>query len=233
MLTPQEVQERTFEKAVFGGYDMGEIDDFLDILTEDYTNLYKENAVLKNKMKVLVRAVEEYREKEQSINSAIQNAQRNADAIIAQAQAQASGITGGAKPEEPDHAAYAAREAVVAEDIIAQEEKLTALRKSIQAYVSSARESLRREDELLETLSSASPQEAPAAAYEPPAQPEVILDEPTVAFKSAYVEDVAAEIERSVSRTFQEEEAEAPLQPDARKTKFEFIELQFGKDYEL
>ena len=30
MLTPQEIQNKKFEKAVFGGYDMSQIDDFLD-----------------------------------------------------------------------------------------------------------------------------------------------------------------------------------------------------------
>ena len=54
MFTPQEIQEQTFSKAVFGGYDMQQVDDFLEPLTEDYITLYKENAVLKSKMKILV-----------------------------------------------------------------------------------------------------------------------------------------------------------------------------------
>ena len=36
MFTPQEIQEQTFSKAVFGGYDMQQVDDFLEPLTEDY-----------------------------------------------------------------------------------------------------------------------------------------------------------------------------------------------------
>ena len=35
MFTPQEIQEQTFSKAVFGGYDMQQVDDFLEPLTED------------------------------------------------------------------------------------------------------------------------------------------------------------------------------------------------------
>ena len=61
MLTPQEVSEHAFAKASFGGYNMAMVDEFLDLLTEDYTTLYKENATLKAKMKVLVDKVEEYR----------------------------------------------------------------------------------------------------------------------------------------------------------------------------
>ena len=52
MLTPQEVSERAFQKATFNGYNMSQVDEFLDILTADYSALYSENAVLKSKMKV-------------------------------------------------------------------------------------------------------------------------------------------------------------------------------------
>ena len=39
MLTPQEVSERSFAKASFGGYNMAMVDDYLDVLTADYTAL--------------------------------------------------------------------------------------------------------------------------------------------------------------------------------------------------
>ena len=37
MLTPQEVSEHAFAKASFGGYNMAMVDEFLDVLTADYT----------------------------------------------------------------------------------------------------------------------------------------------------------------------------------------------------
>lgn len=61
MYTPQQIQEQTFSRAVFGGYDMEQVDAFLEPLTEDYIELYKENAVLKSKMKFLVEKLEELR----------------------------------------------------------------------------------------------------------------------------------------------------------------------------
>ena len=54
MLTPQELREKTFDKAMFGGYDMAGVDDFLDAVAGDYAALHKENDVLKKKLKVLV-----------------------------------------------------------------------------------------------------------------------------------------------------------------------------------
>ena len=62
MLTPQEVAQHAFSKASFGGYNMAMVDEFLDQVTTDYTTLYKENATLKAKMKVLADKVEEYRD---------------------------------------------------------------------------------------------------------------------------------------------------------------------------
>ena len=71
MLTPQEVKSHAFQRASFGGYNMGQVDEFLDILTEDYTALYNDNAVLKSKMKVLVDKVEEYRSTEEAMRKAL------------------------------------------------------------------------------------------------------------------------------------------------------------------
>ena len=85
MLTPQEVSEHAFTKA-FNGYNMSMVDEFLDILTADYTTLYKENATLKAKMKVLVEKVEEYRSTEDAMRKALMTAQKMADDLVAEAE---------------------------------------------------------------------------------------------------------------------------------------------------
>ena len=86
MLTPQEVSERAFPKASFGGYNMTQVDEFLDVLPEDYSALYSENAVLKSKMKVLVEKVEEYRSTEEAMRKALMTAQRMADDLVKEAE---------------------------------------------------------------------------------------------------------------------------------------------------
>ena len=104
MTTPQDIKEKTFEKAVFGGYDMASVDAFLETLSEDLALLQKENATLKAKMKVLVDKVEDYRSNEDAIRLAVLSAQRlggtieqeardKAAAIIADAQAAADNLT--------------------------------------------------------------------------------------------------------------------------------------------
>ena len=119
MITAQDIREKTFEKSTFGGYAMGEVDDFLDELADDLAAAQKESAVLKGKMKVLVEKIEEYRANEEAMKLALVSAQKmareietdsqtkaddviaaaqaKADEIIAAAQAEADSITGNIK----------------------------------------------------------------------------------------------------------------------------------------
>ena len=85
MLTPQEIADKGFEKTVFNGYDMGDVDDFLEIIANDYNALYKENAILKGKLKVLVEKVEEYRSTEDAMRMALLTAQRMGEEITTEA----------------------------------------------------------------------------------------------------------------------------------------------------
>ena len=86
MLTPQEVSTHVFSKARMGGYNMAMVDEFLDTLTEDYTTLYKENAALKAKLKVLVDKVEEYRATEDSMRATLLTAQKMASQMVQEAE---------------------------------------------------------------------------------------------------------------------------------------------------
>ena len=95
MLPPQEVSERAFQKATFNGYNMSQVDEFLDILTADYSALYSENAVLKSKMKVLADKVEEYRATEDAMRQAFMIAQRRADDLVREAEHYQGGGGGG------------------------------------------------------------------------------------------------------------------------------------------
>ena len=89
MITAQDIREKTFEKSKFGGYDMAEVDEFLEELADDITNTQKETSVLKTKMKVLVDKIEEYRSNESALNQAVLSAQKLAVQIEAEARSKA------------------------------------------------------------------------------------------------------------------------------------------------
>ena len=86
MFTPQQIEQISFGRATFGGYDMQAVDEFLEPLTEDYIALYKENALLKSKIRVLVEKMEEYRANEASMKDAIVNAQKTCDMMVKEAE---------------------------------------------------------------------------------------------------------------------------------------------------
>lgn len=88
-MTPQDIREKTFEKAVFGGYDMGSVDDFMEETAACIEALQKENTVLKSKMKVLVDKIEEYRASEDAMRLTLLSAQKLSAQIEAEARTKA------------------------------------------------------------------------------------------------------------------------------------------------
>ena len=79
---------------------MAAVDEFLDELTDDYTALYKENAALKAKLKVLVEKVEEYRATEDSMRATLLSAQQDGGSqMVSDAQAQRDKMLSDAQEE--------------------------------------------------------------------------------------------------------------------------------------
>lgn len=109
MMTPNDVENRQFSNARFGGYNTEEVNRFLDNLTGDYSALYRENATLKRKMKFLVvklnelqaaeaKAAEE-KEKEDIVRQAYLNAREAAEKMITSARAERDAMLAEAKLE--------------------------------------------------------------------------------------------------------------------------------------
>jgi cell division initiation protein len=81
MVTPVDIENKVFKKTKFGGYDINDVEDFLEQLIVDYEGLYKENAELKDKTNVLQESIAYYKSLEEGINKTIENAQTDADEI--------------------------------------------------------------------------------------------------------------------------------------------------------
>ena len=96
-MTPQDIREKTFEKAMFGGYDMAAVQNYQEEVATELANAQKEIAVLKGKMKVLGDKIEEYRASEDAMRLAILSAQKVGKQIEDDAQARADKILSEAK----------------------------------------------------------------------------------------------------------------------------------------
>lgn len=151
MLTPQEVAERAFAKASFGGYNMAMVDEFLDTLTEDYTALYKENAALKAKMKVLVEKVEEYRATEDAMRKTLLTAQTMADELVREAEAKKSSILDDAQQKA------AGQIARIQGEVAGEAAKLAAAKKTTEEFIARLRVLYQKELSDLERLQAIIP----------------------------------------------------------------------------
>ena len=188
MLTPQEVSSHAFTRAPFGGYNMSAVDEFLDELTDDYTALYKENAALKAKLKVLVEKVDDYRATEDSMRATLLTAQRMADSIVKEAEAKREALM--AQAEADARQKIGAMQA----EVTTTQERLKVGQQDLRTFIASVREVCERELALLEQLPEL-PVETAAPAPEPAAQ------------------ETAAEIEQSVFAAVQAEDARAEEEP--------------------
>ena len=72
MIAPIEIENKEFKK-VLRGYKEEEVDEFLDLVKEDYEQLYRENAELKEKVRLYQDQINKYENIEETLNSAMLN----------------------------------------------------------------------------------------------------------------------------------------------------------------
>lgn len=105
MLRPIDIQNKEFEKKI-KGYSCDEVDDFLDIVIQDYELLCKENQTLKDKIGLLTETVERYKQMESTMQKSIDMARQAADDARKNAETEANAIISKAKLD----ASYLARQ---------------------------------------------------------------------------------------------------------------------------
>lgn len=256
MFTPQEIQEQTFSKAVFGGYDMQQVDDFLEPLTEDYITLYKENSVLKAKMKILVEKLEEYRAQETQQSSAVADAQAKSAQMIKEAQAKCAAMLQNAEVNAQANAQVNAANVQLAQlnqQIHAEQERLNYAKETALSFISVIERDVQGHLGLLETLKTRDltkedapeqPAAQPQPAHEKPYdwqadKPAQLQPEP----QSDSAQEIASEISDNlekligsapetpvVSTPAPTKSASRPMHPESATIKFE--DLKFGRNYD-
>ena len=157
MITPQDIREKTFEKAVFGGYDMASVDQFLEEVAGDLTLLRQEKDTLLAKMKVLVDKISEYRNKEEALQLAVVSAQKLGVEIEQEARKKADDMLTSARKEAEAERSKALTEAerITAESsarIKAEELRLEEAKKTSAAFIESMDKLCRKQLEFLERV---------------------------------------------------------------------------------
>ena len=246
MLTPQEVSSRAFAKAMMGGYNMAAVDEFLDVLTDDYTNLYKENAALKSKLKVLVEKVEEYRATEDSMRATLLTAQKMADSIVKEAETKRDEMLAAAeikckRMQADAESGTKAKMARYEQELSAAEARMQKGQQDLNRFISEVRDLCLKELAVLELLPQTEVQVA-APVVEEPAEEQVQvneIEEKVLAAFAAEPKEEEAPAEEPVQEAPAEEPAPVddypegnPFEDTLESTRvINLSELKFGRNY--
>lgn len=235
MITPQQIDQVSFSKASFGGYNMQQVDEFLEPLTEDYVTLYKENALLKSKMRVLASKLEEYRKSGVEAKNASGEAKATADKMLLdtkakcdrmlkEATAKAQAITASAAPAAPAQGSNA-------ETLIAAENaRVEEARKAANAKIAEIQEQMRACIQALERIKGA----APAAPAVKPAAPAAPVADAMHYDSGSVADEIAHNVEALVGSTEDTAPKAEPKHPvaDTTTSRFANLNLQFGRNYD-
>ena len=246
MLSPQEISEKVFIKAVFGGYDMTGVDEFLEALSADYAALYKENAILKSKLKVLVEKVEEYRSTEDAMRMALLTAQRMGEEITLEANKKKEETLQNADIEAKNRLEETARR-------IADEElRLSVAAKETAKFIELSQAIMHKHSEFLTKLETARrmvrPDPEPAPAPQPTFEEQISdaaeqignamdkltgADTPTPQYdpetESEEQPDPIYDDEGEPTKQYTIDGAEEVVSP---RPKFDFDDLKFGSNFD-
>ena len=218
MFTPQQIDQISFTQAR-KGYNMEEVDAFLEPLTEDYVTLYKENTQLKSKMRVLVMKLEEYRKNESGMKDAMVNAQRTCDRMVREAEEKCARMM----KEANANAASAAKNAASADSLVAAENaRVEEARRTAAARINEIQEQMRTCIQALERIKGAN---APAAEA-PAAQDSYDSD--------AVADQISQSLEALVGTAEETAPKAEPRHPvrESTTSKFASLNLQFGRNYD-
>ena len=92
MLTPLDIENKKFSKQMMNGYNVEEVDEFLDDITTDYEKAYKQSTELKARVDELERDLLHYKTIEDTLQNTLVMAQSTAEEVKEVARQQAEQI---------------------------------------------------------------------------------------------------------------------------------------------
>ena len=128
MITPLDIENKKFSKQMMNGYNVEEVDDFLDDLTDDYSKNYKEITELRTKVEELNKSLEQYKTIEATLQNTLVMAQKTSEDIKNVAKQQADQIINEAKGSARKQADDLENE------IIAKKRELDDIKKQFDIY---------------------------------------------------------------------------------------------------
>ena len=92
MITPLDIENKRFSKQMMNGYNVEEVDEFLDDLTSDYEKAYKDSTELRSRVDELEHSLLHYKTIEDTLQNTLVMAQSTAEEVKEVARQQAEQI---------------------------------------------------------------------------------------------------------------------------------------------
>ncbi len=215
MLNPNEIAHKKFEKALGFGYRMDDVEEYLELVAKDMQDLIDEKADLERKMIVLADKLNEYREDEESLRTAILSAQKLGDSLIRESKTKAEIIMRDATIKADALVGNARRQ------IERENDALVRIQKEVALFKNKLIELYKQHLELISSLPGDDdrPQKPKEAAVK-----NVERKSPEIPVQESPKEDLNDEEEATIEFTSPSEELKAPpinaemsLTPDEEK----------------
>ncbi len=219
MITPQQIEQIAFKKTPFNGYDTRSVDEILEPLTEDYITLYKENALLKSKMRILVNKLEEYRQNEASMKDAIVNAQKTCDMMVKDAESKCLQMLQDANAAAAENSKNSA--VLIAEENARVEEARKTAAVSIEQLQAQLQECIAALEQIKKENRPV--QRSPRG--------EMYDIDAENAKTNAVADEISQNLEAVIGTT-EDTEPKAPPKPPVADTATKFADLKFGRNYD-
>lgn len=145
MLAPHELKNKEFTKSL-RGYSTEEVDEHIAFIIEKYSDLYRENDALEKKLRLTEARLDAMQADEDSIRSALVNAQKASKTIIDDANEQADVIIRSAKTN---------CDRLIAEmkkTVASEEDKLAAIKEEIKNFKAALFEAYGQHIGMIETI---------------------------------------------------------------------------------
>ena len=154
MITPLDIENKKFSKQMMNGYNVEDVDDFLDELVIDYEKNYKELAEANDKIDKLTSELEQYKNLEKTLQNTLVMAQTTAEEVKVVAKQQAEQLIAEAKAKADEIQRESNENSIkkldeIEEQIAIKERRFEEVRKQFDVYKAKMESLLISQEELI------------------------------------------------------------------------------------
>ena len=157
MITPLDIENKKFSKQMMNGYNVEDVDDFLDEIVVDYEKNYKELAEANSKIDKLSNELEQYKNLEKTLQNTLVMAQTTAEEVKNVAKQQAEQILNDARTKAEEvqregNESYLKKLDEIEKQIAIKEKRFEEVKEQFDVYKAKMESLLISQEELIKEI---------------------------------------------------------------------------------